>query len=409
MEKKFKWLIVDSSGFINGSDIHELAENIVTIPEVIYEIKDKQTRERLTCLPYEIQFRQAEPEDCKVVTQFSRKTGDYASLSGVDLKLIALTYSLDREAHGGNVDHLKTEPKVVVADQRVIIEQGGPVKLPGFFNPKKNKDAEDNNEDHTENDGDTELNNGDDSKQENFDEDDKDSNNRETEDNVDEDDEPDTWITPKNLAEAEEKMKNLLLEEEKCPVACMTSDFAIQNVLIQMGLKVASVKGLMIKQARQFVLRCHACFKTTTRMDKKFCPACGNLGTLRKVSVIVNDKGEKVIQINFKKQISTRGTRYSLPMPKGGKHSNDPILFEDQRLPQNRASKMTYEEKKALNLQTILSDPDYVCRSNPFAMKDVYSRASRFTKQQNVAQHNRRNPNEVGPPTGNRKKSKSKI
>ena len=37
--------------------------------------------------------------------------------------------------------------------------------------------------------------------------------------------------------------------------------FSLQNVLIQMGLNVVSVDGMLIKRAKSFVLRCHACFK----------------------------------------------------------------------------------------------------------------------------------------------------
>lgn len=37
--------------------------------------------------------------------------------------------------------------------------------------------------------------------------------------------------------------------------------FCLQNVLIQMGLHVLSVNGMVIRQARNYILRCHACFK----------------------------------------------------------------------------------------------------------------------------------------------------
>ena len=37
-------------------------------------------------LPYELEFRAASSAGLKVVTEFSKKTGDYASLSAVDLK-----------------------------------------------------------------------------------------------------------------------------------------------------------------------------------------------------------------------------------------------------------------------------------------------------------------------------------
>lgn len=35
----------------------------------------------------------------------------------------------------------------------------------------------------------------------------------------------------------------------------------VQNVLIQMGLNVVSVDGMLIKRAKSYVLRCFACMK----------------------------------------------------------------------------------------------------------------------------------------------------
>jgi len=43
--------------------------------------------------------------------------------------------------------------------------------------------------------------------------------------------------------------------------ACMTGDFAIQNVALQMGLNLVSVEGSeRIKNVKTWVLRCHGCF-----------------------------------------------------------------------------------------------------------------------------------------------------
>jgi len=43
--------------------------------------------------------------------------------------------------------------------------------------------------------------------------------------------------------------------------ACVTTDFSMQNVMMQMGLSVVSVDGMLIRAAKQWVLRCMACFK----------------------------------------------------------------------------------------------------------------------------------------------------
>lgn len=45
-----------------------------------------------------------------LVTEFAKKTGDYASLSATDIKLMALVYQMEIENVGR--DHLKSEPVV---------------------------------------------------------------------------------------------------------------------------------------------------------------------------------------------------------------------------------------------------------------------------------------------------------
>lgn len=49
------------------------------------------------------------------VNEFSKKTGDYASLSLADIKLLALTYELEVEVQGGN-SHLNSEPRKIVTE-----------------------------------------------------------------------------------------------------------------------------------------------------------------------------------------------------------------------------------------------------------------------------------------------------
>ena len=44
-------------------------------------------------------------------------------------------------------------------------------------------------------------------------------------------------------------------------VACITSDFAMQNVLLQMGVPVIGAGGKRLHSVRTWVLRCHACYK----------------------------------------------------------------------------------------------------------------------------------------------------
>ena len=55
-----------------------------------------------------------------LVTDFSKKTGDYQSLSAVDLRLIALTYQLEGERGTQGGAHLRTDPIHTNKEQQVI-------------------------------------------------------------------------------------------------------------------------------------------------------------------------------------------------------------------------------------------------------------------------------------------------
>ena len=72
--------------------------------------------------------------------------------------------------------------------------------------------------------------------------------------------------------------------------------FLLQNVLKQMGLPVLSVDGVLIRQTRTWILRCYACYKLTSLMDKKFCPRCGHK-TLKRVACTVNKDGTMEVRM----------------------------------------------------------------------------------------------------------------
>lgn len=103
-------------------------------------------------------------------------------------------------------------------------------------------------------------------------------------------------------------MDSEILEEKSATVACLTMDFAMQNVLMQMGLNVVALDGRVIKQMRTFIFRCYACFKTTSVMTKIFCPHCGNK-TLKKVEVTLDENGKQQIHINFRRPLSAKGKK----------------------------------------------------------------------------------------------------
>ncbi|GBM16205.1 RNA-binding protein NOB1 [Araneus ventricosus] len=424
MEKRVKHLVVDSGAFIKASPVHEYAENIYTVRGAVREIRDKETLQRLQFLPYKLKLTEPSPESYKYVVEYSKKTGDYANLSVVDLQILALTYQLVKENIG--TDHLNKDPKCKVSGKPAFSD----IQISGFYIPTKDseKEANDSRElsellqnnlndiekensnslndetDHLNNDKICEINlspskpcndeeNTNDAKSGEDVDTESGEENGDAESNEDDDDE-DGWLTPQNIDVAREKMGALKLDSS-AEVACVTTDFCIQNVLIQMGIKVVSVDGMLIKQARVFILRCFACYKTTNDTTKKFCPNCGNK-TLKRVAVTVNDDGTKNIHINFRRPLQIRGTKYSLPMPKGGKHAMNPILCDDQPIPHNRPCKKSLQKIDVL-------DEDYVAQSSPFTLNDVNSRAAKLGIRANRTYQTRKNPNANRRGTGNRK------
>lgn len=356
--------------------------NIVTCPEVVNEITNKRQLRRLVTLPYDLIVKEVFPEYVKIVTDFSKKTGDYPSLSATDIKVIALTYQLEKENVG--IRHLRTEPliqKAIITTKNSKPDSGSDVT--GFYIPDQSKNIgdsdslkdEESTQDISEDEVGENLNEDEFNKNqiENHSEeinienlqtsfldksknelseddilvpvkddesavsgdDDEDSEDEENEDKDNADDDNDGWITPSNIQKAKKQLNSENMEDKQVKVACMTTDFAMQNVLKQINLNVTALDGRLIKKLRTYILRCYSCFKTTSIMTKKFCPACGN-DTLKKVAVSLDENGKAVIHINTKRPLTARGKKFSLPRLRGGKHPNNPIIVEDQPMPQNR-------------------------------------------------------------------------
>jgi len=105
-----KFLVVDSGPIIRGARIETMgAERLVTIPEVLSELRDEQTRARIAAMPFELEVREPSDESIAAIKRFAKLTGDLAVLSSVDIRVLALTWMLEKQ-ESGNVDHLRTEP-----------------------------------------------------------------------------------------------------------------------------------------------------------------------------------------------------------------------------------------------------------------------------------------------------------
>lgn len=84
------------------------------------------------------------------------------------------------------------------------------------------------------------------------------SDDNETENNNPEPKEDeDSWITPSNIGSIKLNPAN----RDTVTVACLSTDFAVQNVLLHMGLRVIAADGMLVKRLKTWILRCYACLK----------------------------------------------------------------------------------------------------------------------------------------------------
>jgi RNA-binding protein NOB1 len=112
----------------------EIAENIFTVQEVVDEIKSNRQLKALAVLPYNLEVKQPDSESIKAITEFAKKTGDFATLSSTDINVLALTYEFEKRFVG--VEHLKKEPTVA----KTVYTSGtsnGAANIAGFYNPEE--------------------------------------------------------------------------------------------------------------------------------------------------------------------------------------------------------------------------------------------------------------------------------
>lgn len=152
------------------------------------------------------------------------------------------------------------------------------------------------------------------------------------------------WVTPQNIKKFVPIVKS---------VACMTSDFAIQNVLLSLELPVFSLDAQKVVRKKTFVLRCYACFKITQDMEKKFCPSCGG-PYLTKTSANVDSNGQVKVFLKKNYVYNLRGSKFPIPAPQIGKNAQNIVLREDQ------SEFLKWEKKKKKRQVVNPFDPDYI-------------------------------------------------
>jgi RNA-binding protein NOB1 len=118
--------------------------------------------------------------------------------------------------------------------------------------------------------------------------------------------------------------------------ACATTDFAMQNVLLQMGMKLLSVDGEEVTRTKSWVTRCGACFAVyggDQSGTKLFCGRCGSDALQRVAASIDAETGKQRLHLSAKRKNDIRGTKFSLPKPgKQNRFAGDLLLREDQLL-----------------------------------------------------------------------------
>jgi RNA-binding protein NOB1 len=143
------------------------------------------------------------------------------------------------------------------------------------------------------------------------------------------------------------------LPPKSCRAACATTDFAMQNVILQMNLELLTVDGVKVRKLKSWVTRCAACYKIYTGSDndgrRLFCDRCGS-NSLQRIAASVDGKTGRLklhLKKNFKSK--TRGTQFALPKPgTNNKYMGDILLSEDQLLygAWNQRVKMTKSTKE---------------------------------------------------------------
>lgn len=386
-QKPVHTIVLDTGAIIRNhptvSTLLAQSENIVTVPAIITEIRDAATRTRVETqlMPF-LTIRSPNPASIKFVTDFARRTGDLDVLSKPDIQIVALAYELECERNGGDWRLRKTPGQKGMNGKPPVKEE---VKSEETVETKQEDAAETVSEETvtepsvqqiSEELAQTMIKEAENTSEAAVAQDaqpvDAAQINKTAQDEAEDsgEDSDGGWITPSNLKKHQEKDSGGSTESTQTlqsvlQVATLTTDFAMQNVLLQINLNLLSPTMQRVKHLKTYILRCHACFCTTKEMSKQFCPRCGS-PTLTRVACSTTSNGEFKLHLKKNMQWNTRGDRFSIPKPVhgsangrvqgGGKGhwGNDLILAEDQK----EFTRHFEEEKR--RKERDLMDEDYL-------------------------------------------------
>lgn len=354
-----KTAVIDTGAFIRLQRLETVSERCVTTPQVESEVRDVKARRHLWTLIEVPEIMVPTDADRKWVRHFAGLTGDIGFLSECDIEVVALTYMLHRQL--GDASTLRTSPPRVEhksernshsrapnasaapsassgttptcpspvtfkTSQSPVEAEGPPNSIAAepedTVDRSKIHHRRDVTQDQPHRDGlsDSEVSDGGESKPE--------------------DDGEGEWITPENI----QFLGVTVGDEEQLDVACMTTDFSIQNLLIQMGLNAIAMDGCRVKSVKMWNLLCRACGATTRDTTKRFCPSCGHQ-TVDRVPVTVSSATGEICIHDNRRRRNLRGTVFSIPKTRGGRNSRDLILAEDQLLMGGRLREHRHQQR----------------------------------------------------------------
>jgi RNA-binding protein NOB1 len=381
-------VVIDAGAAIKLQRLERMGGHLFTTGGVLREIRDEKARALLRTLPQEIQVKEPLPQDIIFTKHFAKLTGDLGFLSSNDLDLIALTVRLHREDGGAP---LRERPAVLAqgaADEAmsnfwappkaspstgssaVPASESTPIAssdaaAPAAATEEATPESGQKKDSCCAHDSEPSVPAADEegwtagtarirkpmaqakgsldgdgdaaaaaaavaaalAAEDDEDEDDAPKADDEESERGDEDEEDGDsageWVTSDNIRSFNVGCRLA----NNVRVSCATSDYSVQNVLLQMGIPPLTFEGYAVRTVKLWGLVCRACFHFSRDTEKVFCPKCGN-DTVVRVPIVVGEDGQPTVQ-NSGRKLRTKGMIFSMPKPQGGR-TWKPIMAEDE-------------------------------------------------------------------------------
>lgn len=375
-------LVVDTNTFINTlGELRNLSGKyeLFTTDSVLEEVKTKKLQTQISTFFPKLKGTDPSKKSLDMVTKFSKKTGDFVSLSKTDLEVLALTVDIIEQE--GKLDMLLKAPKSaetfingkvakkVAPSDFNLEEEEGAVVVEEVVAENENQEAPEEElvakEKGEEKEQGEEVGEGeceevlvrcnDEEPEEGICEEEE----EEEEPKVEGEQQPKApegaplptpsfngWMTSRRLLDAGEGWvgpdsvsgvgaftSDLPGEGEGAfGVYLSTSDFAMQNVGLQMKLPLLTLDEKLITRVKSYQLECDSCLMMTKKPDAVFCPGCGH-PTLGKVTCEYLADGSVKFYRKARRTFNTRGVRFPIPQPKFGRNINMVLSQDDYDRP----------------------------------------------------------------------------